>query len=240
VRFAPIHQLRAHEYVADQIRRHIALRLIGPGESLPAERELVAFFGVGRPTVQLALRELEHEGLVETRRGRHGGTFVVETGEDGSALDELVARVARETAELREALVFRRAVEPGVARIAAAARSDADLGAMRFAAEGLRTAETEHDYMRSDTELHLAIAAATGNRFLAEAVEENRIRLSGVMALLPESDLWHRRIDDEHAALMETIESGDENRAERAMAVHVENAERGILALLAAVGRQAR
>ena len=32
--FEPIQQWRAHEYVAEQIRRHIALRLIRPGEAL--------------------------------------------------------------------------------------------------------------------------------------------------------------------------------------------------------------
>ncbi|MGH7760240.1 MAG: GntR family transcriptional regulator, partial [Candidatus Dormibacteraceae bacterium] len=47
LRFERIHQLRAHEYVAEQIRRHIALRLVKPGEALPAERELATMFGVG-------------------------------------------------------------------------------------------------------------------------------------------------------------------------------------------------
>jgi len=39
VSFDPIQQLRAHEYVAEQIRRHIALRLVAPGESLPSEND---------------------------------------------------------------------------------------------------------------------------------------------------------------------------------------------------------
>ena len=80
LRFERIHQLRAHEYVAEQIRRHIALRLIKPGESLPAERDLAGMFGVGRPTIQHALSLLEAAGLVEARRGRRGGTFISERG----------------------------------------------------------------------------------------------------------------------------------------------------------------
>src|SRR6202158_1517283 len=76
LRFERIHQLRAHEYVAEQIRRHISLRLIKPGEALPAERELATMFGVGRPTIQHALRLLEAAGLVEARRGRTGGAFI--------------------------------------------------------------------------------------------------------------------------------------------------------------------
>src|SRR2546423_10849648 len=88
VRFEPIQQLRAHEYVAEQIRRHIALRLIEPGESLPSERELTAMFGVGRPTIQHALRLLEAERLVEARRGRSGGTLVSRPLEGDIATDE--------------------------------------------------------------------------------------------------------------------------------------------------------
>ena len=72
-----VQQLRAHEYVAEQIRRHIGLRLIQPGEALPSERELASLFGVGRPTIQHALRLLEAGRLVEARRGRltGGGVF---------------------------------------------------------------------------------------------------------------------------------------------------------------------
>src|SRR5579864_5986033 len=90
VRFERIQQLRAHEYVAEQIRRHLSLRLIKPGEALPAERELATMFGVGRVTIQQALRLLEAAGLVEARRGRSGGTFVTQRGGDSLAADEMI------------------------------------------------------------------------------------------------------------------------------------------------------
>src|SRR4051794_39670314 len=76
VAFEPIEQPRAHEYVAEQLRRQIGLHVVPVGGALPTERELSAMFGVGRATVQAAVRLLEAERLVETRRGRHGGTFV--------------------------------------------------------------------------------------------------------------------------------------------------------------------
>lgn len=238
--FAPIHQLRAHQYVADQIRRHIALQLILPGESLPSERELAAMFGVGRPTVQHALRLLESDRLVDTRRGRHGGTFVVRPSEDKLVMDGLIARVRRERDELEETLVYRRALEPGVARVAAGGRRKRDLTAMRLAAKNTAEAGSEYEYMRHDTEFHLAVAAATRNRFLVRAIEEIRVRLNDVIALLPESDLWHRRIDEEHEALVTAIAARDASAAEEAMIVHVTNAEQGIRAVLAAVGRARR
>ena len=238
VRFAPIHQLRAHQYVAEQIRRHIALRLIPPGESLPSERDLASMFGVGRPTVQHALRLLEADRLVDTRRGRHGGTFVARPSESELVMDERIARVGRQREELADVLVYRRAVEPVVARIAAATRRKTDVRAMRKAAESAARAALEDEYMRHDTEFHLAVAGATRNRFLVRSIEEMRVRLNDAMTLLPESDVWHRRIDEEHRAVIDAIDARDEPRAEEAMTVHVDNADQGIRAVLAAVGRR--
>src|SRR5438309_3908128 len=77
VQFDRIEQLRAYEYVAEQIRRQIMLRLVQTGQALPPVRELADMFRVGRTTVQQAIVELEEEGLVERCRGRTGGTFAV-------------------------------------------------------------------------------------------------------------------------------------------------------------------
>lgn len=238
VRFERIQQLRAHEYVAEQIRRHISLRLIKPGEALPAERELAVMFGVGRPTIQHALRLLEASGLVEARRGRSGGTFVTQRDGDSLAVDELMIRVLRNRKELEDLLQYRRIVEPAVARVAASARRGADLAAMRRAIQGMAAAATEPDYMRHDTDFHLALARATGNLVLAGVIEDIRSKLNDAMTLLPESDTWHRRLSNEHEALFEAIEAGDGDDAERRMEQHVANSEQSLRAVLAAIRRR--
>lgn len=238
LRFAPIQQLRAHEYVAEQVQRHIALRLIGPGESLPSERELAATFGVGRPTVQHALRLLEADRLVETRRGRNGGTFVAAPGSDASALDDLMTRVLRQRSELEEVLTYRRVIEPRVVREAARIRHREDLAAMSKAIEAMSRAPSEPDYMRHDTEFHLSIAQATRNRFLICAIEDVRLRLNDAMSLLPESDTWHRRLSGEHEAILGAIRSRDAEAAEQAMDLHVAASELSVRALLTAISRR--
>lgn len=237
VRFERIQQLRAHEYVAEQIRRHISLRLIKPGEALPSERELVVMFGVGRPTIQHALRLLEGAGLVEARRGRTGGTFVSHQDQDSLTVDGLVVRVMRNRKELEDLLQYRRLIEPAVARVAAGSRRGADLTAMRKAIRGMAAAPTEPDYMRHDTDFHIALARATGNAVLTRAIEEIRMKLNDAITLLPESETWHRRISGEHEALLEAIERGDGETAERAMEEHVANSEQGLRAVLAAIRR---
>jgi DNA-binding FadR family transcriptional regulator len=238
VSFDPIQQLRAHEYVAEQIRRHIALRLVAPGEALPSERELAAMFGVGRPTIQHAMRVLEADHLVEARRGRRGGTFVLEPAEDALVMEELVARLLRHRDELEELLVYRMTLEPAVSRLAAETRRRSDLQTMRRAIRNMVESTTEADYMRFDTEFHLAVARATRNRYLEQATEEIRMQLNDALSLLPDSETWHRRISGEHEAIFEAIEAGDADEAEAETELHVANSDQGVRALLAAVRRR--
>ena len=238
VRFERIHQVRAHEYVAEQIRRHIALRLIKPGEALPAERELAGMFGVGRPTIQHALRLLEAAGLVEARRGRTGGTFITQRDQDSLAVDDLIVRVMRQRKELEDLLLYRRLIEPAVAGVAAGTRRAADLAAMRRAIHGMSAATSEPEYMRHDTDFHIAVAQATGNAFLVRAIEEIRMRLNDAMTLLPESEAWHKRISGEHEALLGAIERSQPEAAETLMQQHVANSEQGLRAVLAAIRRR--
>ena len=238
VSFDPIQQLRAHEYVAEQIRRHIALRLVAPGDALPSERELAAMFGVGRPTIQHAMRVLEADHLIEARRGRRGGTFVLEPTEDALVMEELIARLLRHRDELEELLVYRSTLEPAVSRLAAETRRRSDLQTMRRAIRNMVDSTSEADYMRFDTEFHLAVARATRNRYLEQATEEIRMQLNDALSLLPESETWHRRISGEHEEIFDAIEAGDADEAEAATELHVANSDQGVRALLAAVRRR--
>ena len=240
VRFDRLQQPKAHEYVAEQIRRHIALRLIAPGESLPSERELASMFGVGRPTVQLALRQLAADRLVEARRGRHGGTFVSEPAEDTPVLEELISRLLARRDELEELLDYRKCVEPLISRLASERRQRRDLGAMRETIRNMVSAHEEADYMRCDTDFHLAVARATQNRYLVSAMEQIRLQLNDALSLLPESETWHRRISGEHEAIFAAIEKGDPAAAEESTVEHVDNSDRSVRAVLAAIRRRRR
>jgi DNA-binding FadR family transcriptional regulator len=238
VEFDRIHQVRAHEYVAEQIRRHIALRLVAPGEALPPERELARMFGVGRPTVQHALRLLEANHLVEARRGRLGGTFVLTPSDDAEVMEEQLTRLLRKGAELEELLEYRRLFEPITARVAAGSRQEDDLATMKGALETLARPLAEAEYMRFDTEFHISIAAATRNRYLTSGIVEIRAELNDALSLLPETDTWHSRLSKEHEAIYAAIEAGDRDAAETAARVHVTNSNTSIGAVMTAIRRR--
>jgi GntR family transcriptional regulator len=62
--------------IVEEIERAIADGELGPGDRLPAERELAVEHGVSRMTVRQALQTLESRGLLRRAIGRSGGSFV--------------------------------------------------------------------------------------------------------------------------------------------------------------------
>lgn len=63
-----------YEQVASSLGAAIRTRKLAPGEKLPSQAELTRAYGFARATIQRALRDLEDEGLVVSRKG--SGVFV--------------------------------------------------------------------------------------------------------------------------------------------------------------------
>ncbi len=62
--------------VVARISAAIGLGVMTDGEQLPSEIDLATQLGVSTMTLREALAVLREQGLVETRRGRGGGSFV--------------------------------------------------------------------------------------------------------------------------------------------------------------------
>jgi LacI family transcriptional regulator len=63
-----------HSTISRELLKEIAAGRYGPGARLPSEAQLCKRFGVSRPTVGRALRELQEQGLIDRRVG--SGTYV--------------------------------------------------------------------------------------------------------------------------------------------------------------------
>jgi len=70
----PKSALPIYRQIIAQIRRGVAAGLLAPGDQLPSVRELAARLLVNPNTVARVYRDLERDGLLETRRGQ--GTFI--------------------------------------------------------------------------------------------------------------------------------------------------------------------
>ncbi|MFE2578957.1 GntR family transcriptional regulator [Streptomyces sp. NPDC059378] len=97
----------AYVQIVQQVQQALRLGLLVPGDRLPTARAVVEATALNPNTVLKAYRELESQGLVETRR-RHG-TFV--TGTLGAPTAAADSPWRAELAEVAE-----RALEAGLER----------------------------------------------------------------------------------------------------------------------------
>jgi len=75
---SPLNRDKLPELVVAQIKALIFSNSIAVGEKLPSERDLAEQFQISRTMVREGLNSLEHSGLVEIRRGRSAGAYVVD------------------------------------------------------------------------------------------------------------------------------------------------------------------
>jgi DNA-binding FadR family transcriptional regulator len=92
---------------------------------------------------------------------------------------------------------------------------------------------TPADYRRMDTLFHLCIAELTGSSLLATAAADARMRLNDLLNAIPVLPRNIAHAARQHAAIVESILSGDADRARREVAEHLEGTAallRGFLA----------
>ena len=114
------------ELIATNLRRQIVRGELRPGETLPAESQLMEQFGVSRPTLREAFRILEAETLINVRRGSRGGARVV--APDASVAARYVGLLLQmRGATINDVYEARMISEPPCARLLAERRTDEDL-----------------------------------------------------------------------------------------------------------------
>jgi GntR family transcriptional repressor for pyruvate dehydrogenase complex len=241
----PVRDGNAFETTVEHLAMAIRLGVFAEGERLPSERDLAERLKVGRATLREAISALRQAGLVNTRRGRSGGTVVVYRGRPpvaGSCVtgtgDQVAAgdptRPHYTPAEVADTLAFRSVVEPGAARLAARADLSADERSwLRDALQASTGIEEDGARRVADSRLHLAIATLSGSARLVEAVSQARALtadlLGGIPVLAP--NIAHS--DAQHAEIVEAVLTGDDRRAQSVMEEHIEATSALLRALLA-------
>ncbi|MEU0234743.1 MULTISPECIES: FCD domain-containing protein [unclassified Streptomyces] len=213
----PVRAGNGFEEALEQILQVVRLGLVPDGERLPAERELADRMGISRVTLREVLKVLQEQGLVESRRGRYGGTFVlprVRTGDE----DELRRRIA--SVDVEDALRFREVLEVGAAGLCAAHGLDAaGAGRLRSALAATHDAPLG-DYRRQDTLLHLTLAELSGSPTLTAQYAAVRARVNDLLDCIP---LLVRNLEHsqhQHTALVEAVLDGDADAAREVMREH--------------------
>ena len=207
----------------EQLATAIRLGVYPLGSTLPPERELAAMLHVSRATLREAMAALREAGLVQTTRGRGGGTVV--TLKPRTPPRPAAARIsAARRSEWLDALEFRRIVESGAAYLAASA--DARRGAAEPARAGARRGRCCRQgaqHRQADSRFHLTIASLSGSPRTVEAVTSVQATLHEMLLAIPVLGTNIAHSDRQHAALVRAIESGNAERARKTMEHHCDD-----------------
>ncbi len=213
----PVRAGNGFEEALEQILQILRLGLVPVGERLPAERELADRLRISRVTLREVLKVLQDQGLVDSRRGRYGGTFVLPRP-DASGEGELRRRV--ESVDVEDTLRFREVLEVGAAGLCAA-HGLTDDGAQRLRAALAATHDAPlADYRRLDTLLHLTLAELSGSPTLTAQYAAVRATVNGLLDCIPllVRNLEHSQ--QQHIALVEAVLDGDADGAREVMREH--------------------
>jgi GntR family transcriptional regulator, transcriptional repressor for pyruvate dehydrogenase complex len=150
---------RADE-VVQRVSQAIQLGLFVDGEQLPPEADFAVQLGVSAMTLREALATLRQRGLVETRRGRTGGTFVRRpvTPAIGLLRDRLRDMT---TSALRDLTDEQYAVSGAAAKLAADRAASASVRRLVMLADQLAKAPTLAGRIRTDSRFHIEVAIAS-------------------------------------------------------------------------------
>jgi len=168
----------AFEACVEQLATTIRLGVYPLGSTLPSERELASTLEVSRTTIREAIQRLAALGYVDVRRGRTGGAYVLEA--TGPGATEMIRRtLLPEWHNMEDLLEFRQLIEPLIARTAAGRLTPPDADAIRTALDGYIAAGDDREASRAaDQAVHVAIANATGNPYLASLSGQIRREIS--------------------------------------------------------------
>jgi DNA-binding FadR family transcriptional regulator len=197
--------------VVARISAAIGLGVMADGEQLPSEIDLATQLGVSTMTLREALAVLREQGLVETKRGRGGGSFVRASADAVNTrslarLHELTVEELRELGDEHFAIA-------GAAAVLAARRAvKADVARLRALAARLEDSNDPVRSRRADSRFQIEVAVCSQSARLTRAEVNLQAELSA-MIWLPQLASDPVAEAAAHTALVDAIEAEDETEA---------------------------
>jgi GntR family transcriptional regulator, transcriptional repressor for pyruvate dehydrogenase complex len=230
------------ELIAIHLRRQIVRGELRPGETLPAESQLMEQYGVSRPTLREAFRILEAESLISVRRGSRGGARVV--APDASVAARYVGLLLQiQGATINDVYEARMISEPPCARLLALNRTDEDLARLTAVVDELKAElaardpfiPDPHTWSRLTYRFHELILQGCGNKTMAiqgavlQDIAATHLRTK--IAQRDDNDTAERfaLVIRSYTKLITLVKAGNANAAEKHWRAHMENAAKYLL-----------
>lgn len=219
---APLSAAGRADEIAVRISEAVQLGLLSDGERLPPEAEFAQQFGVSPVTLREAIATLRERGLVETKRGRNGGTFVRRVDEPDETPDITRLRELSVTF-LRDLSDEHTAVASLAARLAAERANESNVRRIQSLVEQQASARTRSERMKTDSRFHIEVGIATRSERLTRREVALQAETVGLLwtSYLPAEEI--ARINEEHGAIAAAIAAEDGATAGLLAEQHVRN-----------------
>jgi GntR family transcriptional regulator, sialic acid-inducible nan operon repressor len=218
-----IERKKLFEHVAAHLEAQILAGKLRPGDQLPAERDLQARFGVGRPAIREALIALQKAGLLELTNGARARVLMPTATHIFTGMAPAVRQILSTDEGQRHFQGARMFFEVGLAREAARSATDADLTSLKGALEANRRAIGDRDrFTGTDIAFHFELPRIARNPVFIALHDQISEWLKEQRVVTLAASGQERVAYEAHRAIYDGIAARDPDRAERAMRDHLE------------------
>lgn len=217
--FEPMPRERLPDRLARRIKLMIQSGARGEGDRLPAIGEMARRFGVGHQSVREALKKLETMGVVDIK---HGSGVYVSRHEAPAAPSLADSRNDRSERTLLDLLRARMPLEIQSATDAARNATSEQLHEMRGILAAAASETDEEQLNQLNLAFHRAIVVASGNGVLTQLVDVLHDLFGDRQRLLVGITGSLARDHEEHVAILEALEAGDDVLAGTRMQSHLQ------------------
>lgn len=221
--FAPLEVGRRADAVERRLSEGIRLGLLVPDEQLPSETDLAESFGVSPVTVREALTALRGQGLVTTRRGRNGGSFVRDVRVGASdVMHERLREVS--PSELRDLADHYVAISGTSALLAADRAGEHDIVLITDSVAELERAADAGARRRAESRFHVELAAAAQSPRLTRAVISMQTEVGPLLWLTATTPAAQAEVLRTYREILAAVLAADAPRARALAVAHVYSA----------------
>jgi DNA-binding FadR family transcriptional regulator len=192
------------------VERRIAEAIMGgvlsAGERLPAETELAAAFGVAPATAREALLALRKRGLIVTRRGRNGGSFIADSADPVHFASRTVLDSSR--VSLRDAAQHYLAITAACVELAARRADPGEIAMIRTRLERVDDSDLAA-WRRASDDAVIELAALSQSARLTREQMKLQGEFSPLLALIDTDRTSRRHGREQLLAVLAEVERGD-------------------------------
>ena len=219
---SPLNHDKLSKLVAAQIRELIFSNSIAVGQKLPSERDLAEQFKISRTMVREGLNSLEHSGLVEIRRGRSAGAYIVNNLHK-PLYHSTVNMMKSGKIGIQQFIGARKAIECFCLRQAAGKITEEDLKRLEGTSDDFyRQYDRRLEAMDANARFHLTLSEFSGNPLLT-------MMLRSLLDLMAERDFqsvagsrFRMKAHKVHVQIVEAMRQKDWNLAEQLLAKNID------------------